>query len=55
VRKLYERFPKNKKTITINEIKKVIKNNPDLVTINNKISFDEGYQLSIIDDKKRGF
>jgi len=55
MRKLYEQFPKNNKTITINEIKKAIKNNPDLVAINNKIPFDEGYQLSIIDDKKRGF
>ena len=54
VRKIYDLIP-DKKYISISDIEKVIKKNPKLISINNKIPFDEGYQISLIDDKKEGF
>ena len=53
IRKIYDLIP-NKKYITISDIEKIIKQNPELTSINNKIPFDEGYQISLIDDKKKG-
>jgi len=53
IRKIYNLLP-NKKYITISDIEQVINQNPKLVSINNKIPFDEGYQISLIEDKKQG-
>ncbi len=55
VTELYKRFPKNKKFIEIKDIVKAVRKEPDLVKINNKIAFDEGYQKSLVEDKKMGF
>lgn len=40
--------------ITINDIENAVKKEPDLLKINGHISFDEGYQQSLLLDKKRG-
>ena len=47
VRELWKRIPKTKKIIHIKDVLKIIKNEPLLVKINNKINFDEGYKKSI--------
>lgn len=52
VREIWKNFPKTKKIIHINDILKIIKKNPSLVTMNNKTPFDEGYKKSLIKDKK---
>ena len=52
VRKVLRKIPKSKKIIHIDDIVKIIQNEPDLVIINNKTSFDEGYKKSIIKDTK---
>lgn len=54
VREIYNLIP-NKNYITISDIEKIVNQNPKLVSINNKIPFDEGYQISLIVDKKQGF
>jgi len=56
VRELYKRFPREKKIITLNDIKKIICKEPSLLEINSGISFDEGYKKSLKKDlryKKR--
>lgn len=50
VREIFKRIPKSKKIIHIEDLEKIIKKEPDLVKINNKIAFDEGYQKSIKKD-----
>jgi spore coat polysaccharide biosynthesis protein SpsF len=52
VQEIWKRKHKSKKIIHIEDILKIIQNNPNLVKINNKISFDEGYQKSIKKDLK---
>lgn len=52
VRELWKRIPKTKKIIHIKDVLKIIKNEPLLVKINNKINFDEGYKKSIQKDTK---
>lgn len=54
VRELYDRLPK-KEFIMIEDILKIVKKEPSLVKINNKISFDEGYKKSLLVDKKQDF
>jgi len=54
VRELYDRLPK-KEFIMIEDILKIVKKEPSLVKINNKVSFDEGYKKSLLVDKKQGF
>jgi len=51
VREIIKRIPKNKKIIHQNDILKIIKKEPDLVKINNYISYDEGWQSSLVQDK----
>jgi spore coat polysaccharide biosynthesis protein SpsF len=55
VSELFKRFPKNKKFIEIKDIVKIIKKESELVKINNRIAFDEGYKKSLIEDRKKGF
>ena len=50
VREIWKRLPKSKKTIYINDILRIIDKEPNLVEINNKIAFDEGYKKSIRND-----
>jgi spore coat polysaccharide biosynthesis protein SpsF len=50
VREIWKRKPKSKKIFHNKDILKIIQNNPNLVKINNKIPFDEGYQKSIRKD-----
>lgn len=52
VREMWKRIPKSKKIIQINDILKIIKKEPNLVEINNKTDFDEGYKKSIQKDVK---
>jgi spore coat polysaccharide biosynthesis protein SpsF (cytidylyltransferase family) len=54
VRKIYEKM-KNEKIVTIKDIIKIIDENPKLIEINSNTKFDEGYQKSLIIDKKHGF
>jgi hypothetical protein len=46
---------KNEKIVTIKDIIKIIDENPKLIEINSNTKFDEGYQKSLIIDKKHGF
>ncbi|HMK33319.1 MAG TPA: glycosyltransferase family protein [Nitrosopumilaceae archaeon] len=55
VTELYKRFPKNKKFIEIKDIVKIVRKEPDLVKMNNRIAFDEGYKKSLKKDRKIGF
>jgi len=50
IKELFQRFPKNLRFVQIKDIIKIIKSEPDLIKINNSISFDEGYQLSLKND-----
>ena len=52
VRMIYEKLGEEK-IVTIKDIVKIIEKDPKLVTINNNIPFDEGYQKSLLIDKKR--
>ena len=54
VKMIYEKLGE-KKIVTIKDIVKIIEKDPKLVTINNNIPFDEGYQKSLLIDKKYGF
>lgn len=54
VRKIFEKIG-NDKIITIKDIVKIIEKNPKLILINNDTIFDEGYQKSLLLDKKNGF
>jgi spore coat polysaccharide biosynthesis protein SpsF len=54
VRQIYKRLPKAR-YITITDIVNIVKKEPNLVKINNEIPFDEGYQISLIEDRKSGF
>lgn len=46
VREIWKRMPKSRKIFHIKDILKIIKKEPELLKINNKIAFDEGYQRS---------
>lgn len=50
VREIWKRKSQLKKITHNKDILKIIQNEPDLVKINNKISFDEGYQKSLKKD-----
>ena len=50
VQEIWKRKPKLKKILHINDILNIIKNENDLVKINNDISFDEGFQKSLKND-----
>lgn len=52
VRELWKRIPKSKKIIHITDIVKIIKKQPNLLKINSKIDFDEGYKKSLRKDTK---
>lgn len=52
---LFKRFSKNKKFIEIKDIVKIVRKEPELVKMNNKIAFDEGYKKSLIKDRKMKF
>ncbi len=47
VREIRKRIPDSKKIIHISDIVSIIKKEPNLIKINNKILFDEGYQKSL--------
>ena len=51
VKIIFEKL-KEKEIIKIKDILKIIEKNPNLISINNKIPFDEGYQKSLLIDKK---
>ncbi|MDE1817931.1 MAG: glycosyltransferase family protein [Thaumarchaeota archaeon] len=51
VREIYSRVSKRKKFVSIKDILKIVKKEPELVKINNKIPFDEGYRKSLEEDK----
>jgi spore coat polysaccharide biosynthesis protein SpsF (cytidylyltransferase family) len=51
VREIFKRIPKQKKFVSIKDISKIATKEPDLVKINNKIPFDEGYRKSLEDDR----
>jgi spore coat polysaccharide biosynthesis protein SpsF len=55
VEELFKRFPKNKKFIEIKDIVKIVRKEPWLARMNNKIAFDEGYKKSLTEDRKMGF
>jgi spore coat polysaccharide biosynthesis protein SpsF (cytidylyltransferase family) len=55
VTELFKRFPKNKKFIEIKDIVKIVRKEPELVKMNNRIAFDEGYKKSLTEDRKVGF
>lgn len=55
VTELFKRFSKNKKFIEIKDIVKIIRKEPELVKMNNKIAFDEGYKKSLTKDRKMRF
>ncbi len=55
VAELFKRFSKKKKFIEIKDIVKIVRKEPDLVKMNNRIAFDEGYKKSLTDDRKMGF
>lgn len=55
VNEIWKRFSKNKKYITIDDIVKIVKEEPHLLQINKNLKFDEGYKNSIKEDKKAGF
>ena len=55
VREVYKRISKHKKFVRINDILNVVKEKPNLIYINQNIPFDEGYQKSLMKDKKRGY
>lgn len=52
VREIYSRISPKKKFVLIRDIRKIIRNVPDLVNINKNIKFDEGYRRSLLLDKK---
>lgn len=52
VQEIYKRISKQKKVIRVKDILRIANNEPDLPTINNWISFDEGYKKSLLKDKK---
>ena len=50
VREIRKRIPNSKKIIHISDIVSIIKKEPNLIKMNNKIPFDEGYQKSLLTD-----
>jgi len=50
VRKIYKMIPKWKKIITVDDIVSIINKHSELLMINNKFAFDEGYQKSLKKD-----
>jgi len=50
VRIIRKKIPKTKTVIHINDILSIIKKEPNLIEINNKIPFDEGYKISLKTD-----
>lgn len=56
VREIYKRDSShNKKFLLIRDILRIIRKEPKLLCINNKIAFDEGYKKSILKDKELGY
>lgn len=55
VREIFKRIPKRKKFVSIKDIMKIVTKEPDLVKINNKTPFDEGYRKSIEEDSTAGY
>lgn len=49
---IWKRLPKPKKIIHIDDLEKIINNEPNLVKLNNQIDFDEGYKKSLHKDRK---
>lgn len=52
VKEIWKRMPKSKKIIHIDNIVTIVNKEPELIKINNKISFDEAYKKSITMDDK---
>ena len=52
---LYKRLDLTKEFFVINDIVEIINQEPELVSINNHIQFDEGTQLSYKKDKEMGY
>ena len=50
--KLFNKLQSKNMVVAVSDILKIVKSNPELVKINNKISFDEGYRNSILKDKE---
>ncbi len=55
VRTIINKIPAKKKFVTISDILKIVALEPKLIEINNKTSFDEGWQISVLKDKELGF
>lgn len=55
IREIYRRIPKEKSFVTLGDIENIIKNNPELININNSYSFNEGIQKSYKEDKEKGY
>jgi len=52
IKELIKKLKIKNQIVHISDILKIVKDNPDLLQINNHISFDEGYKRSIQKDKK---
>jgi spore coat polysaccharide biosynthesis protein SpsF len=52
LKEIIQRLPPNLPFVTIGDILKIIKDNPNLLKINNHIPFDEGIKKSYLEDKK---
>jgi len=55
VRKIYQKIPKNKPFVELNDILDIVRDDPKIVETNNMISFDEGTQKSYREDTEMGF
>ena len=55
VREIYRRIPKKKKAVLSKDILDIVKKEPHLLAINNKISFGEGYKKSQTEDKEHNY
>ncbi len=54
VREIFKRVSKQRKFVSIKDILKIVTKEPNLVKINNKIPFDEGYRKSVEEDRAAG-
>lgn len=55
VKEVIKKIPKRKKFVTTKDIVNVLNKEDHLLKINNKIPYDEGYKISLLEDKKQGF
>lgn len=55
VQEIYKRITPAKKFLSMRDILQIIRKEPELLQINNKISFDEGYKKSLAKDAEIGY